>query len=461
MSIALLSHVLSAFGGDLPASDETSAVVTGEGNLKSWFGVTDLAAAAIGAAGLALAQFAAIRGNRPAGVTVNRRLASLWFGWSLHPLGWNLPSVWDPLAGDYRTGDGWIRLHTNAPHHRTAALSVLGETADRTALERAVARWEGEPLETAIVEAGGCAAAMRSLEAWQSHSQGEAAGAEQLVEWIEHPAVEPQGLRQDRAQPLRGLRVLDLTRVLAGPVAGRFLAAYGADVLRIDPPDWDEPAIVPEVTLGKRCAGLDLKRRDDRKRFDGLLRKADALVHGYRPGALAALGYDGAALRTLNPRLIDVCLNAYGWTGPWSGRRGFDSPVQMSPGIAEYGMRRAGADRPVPLPVQALDHATGYLMAAAVLHALDCRRRSGKVLSGRLSLARTAHLLAATKRDEPHPGLAPQSRDDLDPALEETAWGPAHRIRFPLRIDGMDVQWHHPAGELRSAFARWERTTEP
>ncbi|MDE0254490.1 MAG: CoA transferase, partial [Rhodospirillaceae bacterium] len=219
--------------------------------------MTDLAAATIGAAGLALAQYAAAAGRTAARVTVDRRLASLWFGWSLHPVGWTLPSVWDSLAGDYRTSDGWIRLHTNAPHHRAAALSVLGDAADRTGLEPAVARWAGDTLEAEIVEAGGCAAVMHSLEAWNSHPQGAAVAAEPLAGWIEHPAVEPQARPQDRAQPLGGIRVLDLTRVLAGPVAGRFLAAWGADVLRIDPPDWDEPAAVPEVTLGKRCAGLN------------------------------------------------------------------------------------------------------------------------------------------------------------------------------------------------------------
>ena len=455
MPIPFLPDLLTACPDDRAAVDPEVLSITGGGDLKSWFGVTDLAIAAIGTAGMALARFAANPGSHPARVTVDRRLASLWFGWSLHPLGWTFPAVWDPLAGDYRTSDGWIRLHTNAPHHRAAALSVLGEGADRIALEPAVARWAGESLEAAIVDAGGCAAVMHSLEAWSSHPQGAAVAAEPIVVWTEHPAIEPQEQLQNRAQPLGGVRVLDLTRVLAGPVAGRFLAAWGADVLRIDPPDWDEPAVVPEVTLGKRCAGLNLRDAEDRKTFDMLLRGADVLLHGYRPGALAALGYDGAALRRLNPRLTDVSLNAYGWAGPWSGRRGFDSLVQMSSGIADYAMKRAGADCPVPLPVQALDHATGYLMAGAVLHALDRRQRSGKVLSGRLSLARTARLLATTGREEPYPGLAPQTPDDLDPAIEQTAWGPARRVRFPLKIAGMNPRWHFPAAKLRSAAAQW------
>jgi crotonobetainyl-CoA:carnitine CoA-transferase CaiB-like acyl-CoA transferase len=178
--------------------------------------------------------------------------------------------------------------------------------------------------------------------------------------------------------------VLDLTRVLAGPVATRFLAGYGADVLRIDPPGWNEPGVIPEVTLGKRCARLDLTQAADRATFETLLAEADVLVHGYRPAALERLGYSEAYRRQRNPSLIDVALDAYGWTGPLAGRRGFDSLVQMSCGIADHGMRRQGAGKPVPLPVQALDHATGYLIAAAVVRALIARLSDGRVQQARL-----------------------------------------------------------------------------
>lgn len=166
-------------------------------------------------------------------------------------------------------------------------------------------------------------------------------------------------MASDARRPLAGIKVLDFTRVLAGPVATRFLAGLGADVLRIDPPEWDEPGVVPDVILGKRCARLDLHTAEDRRVFEALLARADIVVHGYRPGAMARLGYDEGERRTINPGLVDVSLCAYGWTGPWAGRRGFDSLVQMSIGIAEAGMRWQQAERPVPLPVQALDHATG------------------------------------------------------------------------------------------------------
>ena len=452
MTPRFLPEIEAAFrqgGGAAP----WSLSVTGEGELPSCFAVTDLATASIGAAGLTLACYAA-DGGKPPAVSVDRRLASLWFGWTLHPTGWRLPPAWDPVAGDYPAQDGWIRLHTNAPAHRAAALSVLGVAAERAAVEGAVAGWAAEALETAIVDAGGCAAALRGPEAWARHPQGRAVAQEPLVAWTETGATAPRRPAVDRARPLAGLRVLDLTRVLAGPVASRFLAGFGAEVLRIDPPGWEEPGVVPEVTLGKCCAGLDLRTAADRATFESLLATADVLLHGYRPGALPGLGYDLETRLALNPALVDVSLNAYGWSGPWAGRRGFDSLVQTSSGIAQAGMEAAGAERPVPLPVQALDHATGYLLAAAVLHALDARRR-GEVLSARLSLARTAALLIVQRPDAPGGAPLPDSAEDLAPEVEETAWGPAKRTRFPLALGNVAARWPHPAGELRSAPAAW------
>lgn len=447
-----------------------AGLLAGEGDLPSWFGVTDLAAASIAMAGIELSRLAQSAGLDLGPMRVDRRLASFWFGTSLRPTGWALPPKWDSVAGDYRTDDGWIRLHTNAPHHRAACLSVLDCADDREAVAASVAGWKAAELETAVVGAGGCAAEMRGLDDWLSHPQGSAVAAEPLVIWDERGAPDksatgksataPGGnaarpLAGTAARPLGGIKVLDLTRVLAGPAATRFLAAFGAEVLRIDPPRWSERANVPEMTLGKRCAGLDLEQDEDRRIFAALLSGADVLVHGYRPGALDGLGFGADARRAINPGLIDVALCAYGWSGPWAGRRGFDSLIQMSSGIADFGMKQSSAEKPVPLPVQALDHTTGYLMAAAVLHALRCRQQSGRVLSARLSLARTAHLLIPSKRDTKGAALAAETPDDLAPEIEETAWGPARRIRFPLSFDACQPSWNHPAGELRGTAAAW------
>ena len=435
--------------------DVSNLETRGDDQLESWFDVTGLAKTAIGVAGLALARYVSENSNSLPQVIVDSRLSSLWFGFTLWPEGWDLPPSWDPIAGDYEAKDGWIRLHTNAPHHREAAFSVIGAQSDKDATQIAVSKWAAADLENAIVAAGGCAAVMHSLEEWCEHPQGQAVARDPLVIWDQHQLVEPQPKEFDSGRPLKRIRVLDLTRVLAGPVAGRFLAGYGADVLRIDPPNWDEPGVVPEVTLGKRCAGLNLRMPAELGIFRKLLANADILLHGYRPGALEGLGFGASELRRINPRLIDVSLNAYGWNGPWKLRRGFDSLVQMSSGIAEFGKRQAKSERPVPLPVQALDHATGYLLAASALHALSERRASGRVLSARLSLARVAHLLSSTARDASGPTFQPLRDADFSVEVEHTDWGPAHRVNYPLTVGAIKAAWDYGANDLRTADATW------
>jgi crotonobetainyl-CoA:carnitine CoA-transferase CaiB-like acyl-CoA transferase len=255
---------------------------------------------------------------------------------------------------------------------------------------------------------------------------------------------------------LQGIRVLDLTRILAGPVATRFLAGFGAEVLRIDPFGWDEPGTVPEVVLGKRCARLDLREPRDRAVLEGLLSEADVIVHGYRADALARLGLSAERRRQLNPGLVDVSLNAYGWSGPWRERRGFDSLVQMSVGIADAGMNAAGSDRPVPLPVQALDHATGYLMAAAAVRGLTQRLATGQGVHVQASLARTALSLTSFTATGAQPSvLRPLSPSDYGADVEHTAWGPALRLTPAGQIEGTPTHWKWPAGPLGRADARW------
>jgi len=449
--------ILTVAAGDLGLAGDWPARMQAAGaeNFPSCFPVTDLAVASIGAAGLALADLLTVAGGTPAPVVVDRHLASAWFSYSLSPLGWSLPSPWDAIAGDYLLEDGWIKLHTNAPHHRAAALAVLGCAGEREAVAASVSRWRGEALERAVVQAGGCAARMRSQAKWRVHPQGQAVAKEPLIALSHAGAVSGRTWRPDPARPLRGIRVLDLTRVLAGPVATRFLAGLGADVLRIDPPDWDEPGIVPDVTLGKNCARLDLRGGEGRARFEQLLAGADILVHGYRPGALDGLGLGEAARRALNPGLIDVSLCAWGWSGPWCGRRGFDSLAQMSTGIADSGMRWKGGERPVPLPVQALDHATGYFMAAAALRGLAIRLREGSAITARLSLARTAAALVGCGENATGPAFIGMRETDYDQKIERTPWGPARRLHSPVSVGGITLHWDHPAAELGSAQALW------
>jgi len=433
----------------------SSVEFRGRGVLPSVFAVEDFASAAVGAAGLAIGELLQADSGRSDAVTVDRKLASLWYIGSIQPVGWSLPSPWDAVAGDYETADGWIRLHTNAPHHRAAALSVLGVSPERDAVTRAVANWKGEALEQAVVQSNGCAAVMRSLADWREHAQGAAVSAEPLVHIHRSADHKPSTWRGDSSRPLRGVRVLDLTRVLAGPVATRFLAGFGADVLRIDPPEWDEPAVVPDVTLGKRCARLDVRTPPGRSILEQLLQECDVLIHGYRANALEALGLGADRRRELRPGLIDVSLNAYAWSGPWRDRRGFDSLVQMSAGIADEGMRRLQRPRPTPLPVQALDHATGYLIAAAAIRGLTERLETSRGYTARLSLARSASLLIDGPRDEGAGEIVRADDGDWQTEQEHSEFGTARRLRGPVTVAGTTMQWDRPAARLGSSPSHW------
>lgn len=449
---AMFESILGAL--DLPLAAKSRVRFVGDDRLPSCFPVSDLAVASVGAAAAAISELAGLAGTPPA-VSVPRRLASLWFGWSIQPQGWEMPNPWDAVAGDYRTSDGWIKLHTNTPRHRVAALSVLGCKPEREAVAGAVSAWHGDTLEDAIHAAGGCAARLRSVEEWAAHPQGIAISAEPLIirENERHEKAKPWQPLPERL--LSGLRVLDLTRVLAGPVATRFLAGFGAAVLRIDPPDWDEPGVIPEISLGKHCARLDLKSPAGRAAFGDLLAGANILVHGFRRDALESLGLDVAAREAINPGLIDISLDAWGHSGPWAGRRGFDSLVQFSSGIAAAGMAWRGTDLPVSLPVQALDHATGYLMAAAAIRGVIGRITGAGPVRARLSLARTAKLLIDHMVDPTTEACIPARDEDFSATIEQSDWGPARRLLPPAEISGIAMSWTRPATRLGTSPAVW------
>lgn len=445
----LRQRMSEALGVDVGAVN-----VTGTATLESPYPVSDLAAASVAAVGAALTALLDAGGIPGVAATVRRERADAWFRAGVRPVGWVAPAPWDAVAGDYAASDGWIRLHTNAPHHRQAALRVLGVEADRDAVARAVAIWRADELEHAVVTEGGCAATMRRPEEWRTHPQGAAVAREPLVARESTDAdAAASGWRPTHERPLAGLRVLDLTRVLAGPVATRLLAGLGAQVLRIDPPGWDEPALAPEMTLGKRTSRLDGHDPAELAHLIRLVGEADVVVHGYRSDALERLGLGEQVRREARPGLIDVSLDAYGFTGPWAARRGFDSLVQMSAGIADAGMRAAAADRPVPLPVQALDQATGYLMAAAVLVGLRDRLASGLGSSARLSLARTAALLEDARGLPRAAPFAVPEPDDGE--LLQTGWGPVRVLPPPLEVPGVRIAWERAPRPFGSDNPIW------
>ncbi len=446
--------------GGAPDALDRLAVTGPTHVLPSPFPVTAAATAAIGAASLGVAELTGARGTvvvdtvEAATAVRSERYAGI--------VGSQPVSLWDPVAGDYRSADGWIRLHTNYPHHRRAAVGVLGVEAERDAVGQAVRTWPSVGLETAIVAAGGCAAALHSPGDWKHHEHGRHVLDRPLVAIDRVGGSPPEHLRGPDSgaapRPLAGLRVLDLTRVIAGPVATRFLASWGADVLRVEAPEFDEFELLRlDVGFGKRSCGLDLRAGTERTLFESLVAGADVVVHGYRPGALAGLGYPSDALAELRPGLVVAALSAYGSAGPWRERRGFDSLVQMSTGIAAEGAIAAGSDRPVPLPCQLLDHATGYLLAFGALRALHRRAVEGGSWTVEVSLARTAAWLDGLGRvtggldvTEPEPGAVERWCQ-----VSATPWGDVHHVGPPGAIGALRPVWDRPPSRPGSDAAAW------
>jgi crotonobetainyl-CoA:carnitine CoA-transferase CaiB-like acyl-CoA transferase len=333
------------------------------------------AAASLGALGLAVAQLS----GRTQRVSVDARAAAISLR-SARYLRVNgaAPTVWDPMSGFYPVRDGWISIHCNFRNHRDAALRVLGAGEDRAAAEQASRAWAGEALEDAIHAAGGCAGFVRSAETWERHPQAQAVAAQPLLQIERIGDAPPESSRHER--PLGGVRVLDLTRVLAGPTCAKSLAEHGADVLKISAAHLPDSGLVElDTGMGKRAARIDL--RNEASTLRDLARQADVFVQSYRPGALAARGFSPGDLARLRPGIVVASLSAWGPSGPWRERRGFDSIVQAVSGMAH-------APKPELLPVSAIDYVSGYLMAFGVCVALGRRAREGGSWHVRVALAR-------------------------------------------------------------------------
>ncbi|MGY5007966.1 CoA transferase [Streptomyces sp. 900105755] len=449
----------SALGGN-PALLSRVTTVTRESTLPARLPVRRLARACVGACALAAAELAARRTGAAEvpRVRVDDGAVAAAFTSERHLLlDGRAPVQFAPLSRFWRAADGWVRTHANYPHHGARLLRALG-LPEHASPEEAAARIAGRPaldVENTVYSAGGLAVALRSPGEWARHEQAVAVAKQPLVERdrldTAHPRVLPP-LDAGAAPllPAAGLRVLDLTRVLAGPVATRTLGLLGADVLRLDAPWLPElPDQHADTGFGKRSATLDLAT--DRAAFEELLGSADVVVTGYRPGALDRFGLSPEALAERRPGLVVAQVSAWGAYGPWGGRRGFDSLVQVATGIAETEGR---ADRPGTLPAQALDHGTGYLLAAGVLRALTEQSYDGGSRSVRLALARTARWL--TEELEPGPAAGePYEGPDAWLAGTDSPLGRLRYARPPLSFEGGPADWARPPVPWGSSPARW------
>ncbi len=411
--------------GLAPAALERLTLTGNDPVLRSSFAVGAAAQASIALAALAATEIGLQRSGATQRVEVDMRHAAIACT-ARYTLDGVAPDPWDKLAGLYRCRSGWLRVHTNFAHHRDALLRTLGlpegSATERAAVEQALATRDALEFEERANAAGCVVAALRSFEEWDAHPQSTVIAAQPLVA-IERiadaaPLAWPE-LPQAHA-PLEGLRVLDLTRILAGPFGTRLLATYGADVLLLNAAHLPNIEAIADLSRGKLSALADLRKPTEREALRGVLRDAHVFVQGYRPGALAAFGFDRQTIADLRPGIVMASLSAYGEGGPWGGRRGFDSLVQTATGFNHAEAEAAGSDKPRALPLQILDMASGALLAFGVQAALLRQRTEGGSWQVRVSLARTGSWLRAFGRVAD--GFAAQ-RDDGADLMETSASG--------------------------------------
>lgn len=456
-----LAHLWAVLGQPPDALSRVTLTGT-EPALPSSFAVGTLAQSTIAAAALAAAQIDTLRTGRQQTVSVDMHHAALEFRSERYFRvdGQLPPEPWDKITGLYRCGDGrWVRLHTNFPHHRDGVLKLLGCAYDRDAVAAALSQWQAEAFEEVAAQAGMVVTAARTFDEWDRHPQGMAVAGQPLmtIERIGDAPVQPLSAQAD-GRPLSGVRVLDLTRVIAGPVCGRTLAAHGADTLLITGPHLPAiPPLVIDTGRGKRSAQLDLRDAAGAEQLRTLLRDTDIFVQGYRPGGLAALQFSPEQAAALRPGIVYVSLCAYGYDGPWANRRGFDSLVQTASGFNWAEADAAGDAKPRPLPAQALDHGAGYLMAAGAMSALARRMTEGGSWHVRVSLAQTAYWLRSLGRLADGFGAADPRYEDIGAYLETTpsGFGALTALRHAGQLSDTPPHWTLPTVPLGTHAARW------
>jgi crotonobetainyl-CoA:carnitine CoA-transferase CaiB-like acyl-CoA transferase len=455
----ILADLWTSAAGDASALDRVT--LTGdEPQLPSSFRIAAAAQVSIAAAAMAAANIWQLRSGQSQDVAVAMRHAVVecrserYLRVDGKPPG----PAWDAIAGIYTTGDRrFVRLHTNFRHHRDAVCKVLNCKPERDEVQAALMQWNGEAFETAAYARGCVVALMRSHDEWSALPHAKALAELPLVsiEKIGESAPKPWP-KGDR--PLAGLRVLDLSRVIAGPVAGRTLAVHGADVMLVSSPDL--PAI-PWLTIdtgrGKLTSFVDLKTEQGRDVLRGLLAQADIFSQGYRPKSIATLGFSPQDAAQISPGIVYVSLSAYGHAGPWAERRGFDSLVQTTTGFNHAEGKAAGVDGPKELPAQMLDHATGYMMAFGAMIAKARQSREGGSWHVRVSLAQTGRWLWNLGRVADGFRTEDLKGESVTAFVEEipSGFGALRSVRHSAKLSKTPALWPRPAMPLGSHPPEW------
>jgi len=458
MPLAALRTILPAAGLPATAADAVTFTSGTDPVLPTPFRIGEAGAATLAATGVAAADLWAIRTGRRQSVSVDFRhaTASLRSGHYMKLGDGEVSHARNSIMGVYPTKDGrWSYLHCNFPNHRAAALSVLGCAEDRDAVARAVLTWNAADLEEAIIAAKGAGGMVRSKAEWADHPQSAAIAALPLLEIVRIGDSPPEPLPPGN-RPLSGVRVLDLTRVLAGPTCARTLAEHGADVLKITGPHLPNLGYQEfDTGHGKLSAHLDLRQPAAVETLRGLVRDADVFSQGYRPGTLGGRGLSPEELAAIRPGLVYVSLCAFSHAGPWASRRGFDTVVQTVSGITSRQAEVVPGKTPGPqfYPVSAIDYCTGYLMAFGAMVALARRAQEGGSWLVRISLAQVGKWivdLGEVPADAARAAPAEFTADELErwSMVTETPSGRLRHLRPVVQLSETPPYWARPSVPL-------------
>ena len=361
-------------------------------------------------------------------------------------------------AGFYPAGDDrWVYLHSGFPHNTAGLLKLLGVRDDRRAVARALRRQPAAAWEEKIADAGLCGAMVRTADEWDASAAGRQLASRPVVEIVQMGESPPEPFPGTADRPLTGTRVLDLTRVLAGPTCARTLAAYGAEALRIGADHLPSiPLFVVDTGLGKRAASLDLSAPSGRSGLRRLIRRSDVFSQGYRTGAMERHGFGVNEVVRQRPGIVYVSINCYGHEGEWRTRPGWEQLAQTVTGMAVRQGKHLKTSGPTLLPAAVNDYITGYLAALGTLVALERRARSGGSYWVRVSLARTAMWVRGLG-ERNGPAARPLNPTELAAfsTTTDSAWGPLTHLAPAVALDNARVGWDRPPSPLGSDRPRF------
>jgi crotonobetainyl-CoA:carnitine CoA-transferase CaiB-like acyl-CoA transferase len=437
---------------------EEGLVITGDDPVvRTPWRVAALCAASLAAGARAATQAAGLPAQQ---VTIDARHAgaALRSGTYLRFDGRTPEDPFDLLTGYYRTADErWIYYHCNFPHHRDGLLGLLGAEATREAVQAATARRGAQELESQLAARGLCGGMARTLLEWRSHPQHQATRELPLLEIVQTGDAPPRhACSGTEWHPLLGVRVLDLTRILAGPTCARTLAEYGADVLKVNGPHLPHSGSLEwDTGIGKRAAFLDLRDAAQAARLRELVASADVVSQAYAPGALVRHGICADDLANDCPGNVFVSLSAWSHSGPWSERRGFDTIVQAVTGMV---LEEEAHARPSRMPVSAVDYVAGHLLAFGTAVALRRQRTVGGSWMVRTSLERVGHWIVSAGRVENWETLPGEFKEEelvswMDTL--ETSAGRLTHLSSPVVRDGRRNRWLRGPSALGAEAPAW------